>query len=384
MFVYFWYSSLNNPVMKNQFAWVFFLLILFLCQDAPAQVRIDASGGTPDQSSMLDVVSTNRGFLMPRMSSSNRLSIALPADGLMVYDNALKSFWFHNGTAWTELLWDKLWSRNAGLSATFLQNNNDKVGIGTAAPGYLLHLYDQISINDRPPLFIEQTGPGDPSAGFFSNAFQCYTIGFDITHNSFKITDTSVLIGNNYSGKHNMLTISNMNRGIVHMNHQSRARAFLTGLMIPPVGQGQIIPFGIWTTIGFDSKSYDEQNEFTPSPPFPPFPPAAGAFTAKEEGYYQINARTEFSTDPPDNTTNSYVRIAIYVNGIPRSFGNSLNWYDSNTDRTFGNDGPVVSDILHLFPGDVITVRVWQNINGASAIVVGGEAVTFVSIHKLS
>lgn len=349
-----------------------------------AQVRIDATGGAPDPSSMLDVTSTDKGVLLPRLSTLKRTSIISPAKGLLVYDSTLQSFWFHNGNSWNEFLWEKFWNRNAPGSSTFLQNINDRVGIGTVSPGYTLHIFDQISQNNDPPLFIENAGTGDASVAFYKSPPQSFSAGFDFSHNMFKISDTSVMVGDLYNSKHNMMMISNMNRGIVHLNHQSRARAFLTGIMIPPVGQGQLIPMGIWTTIAFDSKNYDEQNEFLIAPPIPPYPPGAGAFSAREEGYYQVNARTEFSTDPPDNTSNSYVRIAIYVNGQVRSYGNSLNWYDSNSDRSFGNDGPVVSDVLYLFTGDVVTIRVWQNINGVSCIVVGGPATTYFSIHKLS
>jgi len=349
-----------------------------------AQVGINSTGNTPDSSAMLDVTALNKGLLIPRMTTTNRIMISSAAKGLILYDSTSMSFWFYNGTAWNELLYEKLWSRNTSNFFTYLQNMNDRIGIGTATPGYTLHISDQITSNNDPLLFIEKMGSGDASAAFFKNQTQCFTVGFDNSHNYFKISDTSVLIGDSYVGKHNMLTMSNINRGVVHFNHQSRARAFLTGMIIPPVGQGQIIPMGIWTTIGFDFINYDEQSEFFLAPSSPPYPANAGSFTPKEEGYYQINARTEFNTDPPDNTTNSYVRIAIYVNGVPRSYGNSLNWYDSNSDKSYGNNGPVVSDILHLNFTDVVTIRVWQNINGSSCVALGGQAVTYVSIHKLS
>jgi len=66
-------------------------------------VNIDANGSSPDQSAMLDVKSTSKGVLIPRMTSSQRNSISSPAIGLLVFDTSTKSFWFYNSTAWINL-----------------------------------------------------------------------------------------------------------------------------------------------------------------------------------------------------------------------------------------------------------------------------------------
>ena len=52
----------------------------------------------PHASSVLDVSSTTQGMLTPRMTTAQRLIIASPADGLMVYDTDLKSFYYYNST----------------------------------------------------------------------------------------------------------------------------------------------------------------------------------------------------------------------------------------------------------------------------------------------
>jgi len=59
---------------------------------------------TPDPSAAIDITSTTRGFLMPRMSKDERDYIATPANGLMVYQiNETPGFYFYNGTAWLRL-----------------------------------------------------------------------------------------------------------------------------------------------------------------------------------------------------------------------------------------------------------------------------------------
>lgn len=50
----------------------------------------------PDESSVFDVTSTTKGMLTPRMTTAQRTSITSPADGLLVYDTDLKSFYHYN------------------------------------------------------------------------------------------------------------------------------------------------------------------------------------------------------------------------------------------------------------------------------------------------
>ena len=50
-----------------------------------AQVGINTNNSAPDGSAMLDVKSTEKGLLLPRMTRLQRNSISIPAEGLMVY-----------------------------------------------------------------------------------------------------------------------------------------------------------------------------------------------------------------------------------------------------------------------------------------------------------
>lgn len=55
---------------------------------------------TPAASAQLDIESTTRGFLPPRMTTVQKLAIAATA-GLLVYDTTLNQMSYFNGTAWT-------------------------------------------------------------------------------------------------------------------------------------------------------------------------------------------------------------------------------------------------------------------------------------------
>ncbi len=68
-------------------------------------VGINTTGAVPDASSMLDVSSTNKGFLTPRMTTAQRTAIAAPANGLMVYDTNLNCHFIYSTSsgAWSSL-----------------------------------------------------------------------------------------------------------------------------------------------------------------------------------------------------------------------------------------------------------------------------------------
>ena len=70
---------------------IILVLLIPVCLNAQVSVTSDATA--PDNSAMLDIKSNSKGLLIPRMTTSQRTtSIALPADGLMVYDTELKVY----------------------------------------------------------------------------------------------------------------------------------------------------------------------------------------------------------------------------------------------------------------------------------------------------
>jgi len=76
------------------------LLSLLIILSSNAQVAINTDGSPADASAMLDVKSTNMGFLMPRLSNTQRNSISNPIEGLMVYSTTDKCVEFFDGSDW--------------------------------------------------------------------------------------------------------------------------------------------------------------------------------------------------------------------------------------------------------------------------------------------
>jgi hypothetical protein len=61
-------------------------------------------GGLPASSAILDIKSTNKGVLIPRVTTAQRTAITSPAKGLLVFDSNTESFWFFTSGGWTELV----------------------------------------------------------------------------------------------------------------------------------------------------------------------------------------------------------------------------------------------------------------------------------------
>jgi trimeric autotransporter adhesin len=93
--------------MKNKFLLVFTLaaVMSFYAKVADAQgMAVSSSGSSADASAMLDVQSTSRGILIPRMTAAQRGAITSPATGLLVYQNdGATGFYFYDGTSWIQL-----------------------------------------------------------------------------------------------------------------------------------------------------------------------------------------------------------------------------------------------------------------------------------------
>ena len=82
------------------------ILIAYLLSIAPgfAQTGISTDGSQPDNTAMLDVKSTNKGLLPPRMTTTQMNGIPAPPEGLMIYNTTVNSICWFNGTSWVNWL----------------------------------------------------------------------------------------------------------------------------------------------------------------------------------------------------------------------------------------------------------------------------------------
>jgi hypothetical protein len=81
--------------MKNTLTTLLILTAIF----SQAQVGIGVSTANINPSAQLDVTSTTKGLLVPRMTENEKNAINSPADGLLVYQtNCVKGFYSFNGS----------------------------------------------------------------------------------------------------------------------------------------------------------------------------------------------------------------------------------------------------------------------------------------------
>ena len=83
-----WFDAIKLKYMISRVGFYFLrsfivLSFIFICNISLSQVGIGTTN--PHSSSILEVASTTKGMLIPRMTMAQRLSIISPSEGLMIY-----------------------------------------------------------------------------------------------------------------------------------------------------------------------------------------------------------------------------------------------------------------------------------------------------------
>jgi len=102
-----------------------FIFAILLTSASFSQVGIGTT--SPDASAALDITSTDKGLLIPRMTTVQRTAVTTPATGLLVYDTDTKSMWNFDGTAWVKSGGGGKFIDGATPSIAYYE---EKVGIG--------------------------------------------------------------------------------------------------------------------------------------------------------------------------------------------------------------------------------------------------------------
>src|SRR5688500_15964451 len=130
---------------------LFFLIAnLFTIAAANAQqgVAINTDGSNPHPSALLDIKSTTKGLLIPRMTVGERRAIASPSFGLLIYQytgdaqpDGQIGFYYRSASGWHRVasgddLPELSWQRNSDLQYSL----TERVGIGVNTPAAHLHI----------------------------------------------------------------------------------------------------------------------------------------------------------------------------------------------------------------------------------------------------
>ncbi len=163
------------------------LLVVLLIVSFAGFAQVGIGTTTPEASSALDVSATDKGFLMPRMTTAQRTAIASPATGLQVYDTDTKSVWFFDGT---------LWKEGAGGAGKFVDGtdplnavyNEGNVAIGLTNTSHRLHVKRVLTTN------VENTGVR-VDAEYDGTGTSAWTYGLDAVAKNTDVGEISFAIG---------------------------------------------------------------------------------------------------------------------------------------------------------------------------------------------
>ncbi len=263
------------------------------------------------------------------------------------------------------------------------------LGIGLTSPTSLFHVRDNNGFG-APQIFIENvSGAANTAIGYKYGAIN-FSQGIEPITNNFVLANTPTI--NPPMQGDGVSMISAFQSGIIDLDNQSRARVFLM--------DNQMIPTNLWHPIDYTMITYDQQMEWNPGAGSPPGGPPMSFFVATEEGYYQVNARTEYFLGEEGNNYwvnyDAYVSIAIYKGDVQGNWnmyaqGNNLQigqaWNPQgpmeNGLSFKNNNAPNVSDVVYLQKGEMIAIYTWQSA-GFPLNLIPGTAKTYCSVHKSS
>ena len=183
-------------VLPSSLQWKGTFLTLLLALSAfVAQAQVGVGTISPNASAQLDVQSTTKGLLTPRMLDTERAAIASPATGLLVYQtNGDAGFWYYTGSEWVPLKSNAAAGGGAiipyasGTPAVMttilggLVGTTSVVGFGINTPGVSLvgGLIDATTLTNM-AFSVPRDGTITSIAGFFSNTVALALVGTTVT-----------------------------------------------------------------------------------------------------------------------------------------------------------------------------------------------------------
>jgi hypothetical protein len=122
------------------------LFLALITTTSIAQNNVGIGTNSPHASSILELNSSNRGLLIPRMSSVQRNAIASPAEGLLVYDIDSSAIMIRSSGSWKKVTTSSqgdLWVRNGN---NIYSGNSGFVGLGVTDPLFKLDMKGRMLI----------------------------------------------------------------------------------------------------------------------------------------------------------------------------------------------------------------------------------------------
>ncbi len=308
--------------MKNYLKHLLVIIILFC--------TYTISFAQTEPSAIMNIESTEQGMLVPRMTTTQRVAIANPAKGLLVFDNTTSSFWFYEGSAWIVL------GGGASGGSVWLKNNTDAyynngtVGIGTDEPESKLHLKGNAGL-------LNLEGDTHAYLQFYPDGYDAGRkgwLGFDnASTESITLSNEFVNGGLNFrtNGVNNRMYINkDGNIGIGTASPQARLNILSTSDVNQASGGFLILGVTSALNIGIDNNEIQARNNGTVS----------SLFINADGGDTQLNVRGgkvvigDIPVDSRPGDYKMYVEKGILAERIRVALETSVRWADDAFDKT--------------------------------------------------
>lgn len=163
--------------MKNFIFNLVLLCAIFFAKFSTAQnVTItDDATHNADTSAILDLKSETKGFLVPRLTTTQVNNIQNPATGLLVFNSQENTFYYYTGENWIKLTSgnpSNIWIQSDSL--VYLGDTLTHFGIGTKTPVGKLEVKADPTIGDNDPLFEVKNKEGDPVFTVYPNGVHVF------------------------------------------------------------------------------------------------------------------------------------------------------------------------------------------------------------------
>lgn len=311
-------------------------------------IAINSTGNLPDTSAMLDVSSQVKGFLAPRMSTTERNAIILPATGLLVYNNSTNTFNVNVGTAASPS-----WSTLSFGGATYATGNSGTdFNISNSGSAYTFNIPDAAAGARGLVTAGTQTIAGAKTLTGATTVSGTLTASNTVTLSSTAggaATDSILTV--NAAGVVRKRTVTDV---VNTVNYPAT-------VIVAASRTSNYSPGSSFATLAYNSAAINIGNAYNTS---------TGIFTAPATGLYQIMISNMYSVS---NSLNNTLSARIIVNGATETeVAGSLTPYAGSTIR-----GSIIGNtVVEMTSGQTASVSIGNLSNTMTPSVGTGQ-------HKL-
>ena len=317
--------------------------------NATERLRITETGdvgiGTtsPDASSILEISSTTKGILAPRMTTTQRDAISSPATGLEVYNTTTSKFNYYNGSSWTAV--------GSGLSTATLSTGST-LSVGTEYHANTATAAFTATLPSA-PVDGSHIRIVDVKATFDTNNLTVSRGGSDTIEGS-----TSVLLSSengvfdfHYDSGESRWSLAEHDTPAPVTLHQARMRR----------STAQSIANGVDTKVTLNAEDFDTGGIADTS---------TGTVTITQAGRYLLNGGVCFTT-----ALNVQAQIRVGSTTVTRQF----------LSESSGNGAWCANATAHqdLASGDTVTLYVFQNAGSSQNTLAGNSDEPFLEVIQI-